>query len=191
MISDVAHLLRPIAALGIATTLLSGCASVQKPEPVETVAPAQKIAPAPVIGRVVGVYDGDTITVLTDDKTQEKIRLIGIDAPEKAQAFGDKSKTNLSRLIFDKNVKIEWKKRDKYKRIVGKVLVDETDANLEQVKTGFAWWYRDYAREQSPKDREDYEIAEFEAKSKRLGLWADKNPVPPWEFRKSKGKSED
>jgi endonuclease YncB( thermonuclease family) len=87
-------------------------------------------------------------------------------------------------MLFNREVTAECGKADKYRRQVCKILVDGVDANLEQVKAGMAWWYRDYAREQSPKDREDYEVAEFNAKVRRLGLWADTNPVPPWEWRR-------
>jgi endonuclease YncB( thermonuclease family) len=92
-------------------------------------------------GRVVGVADGDTITVLDANRQQHKIRLAGIDAPEKAQPFGDRSKQNLSALVFDKQVVVESNKQDRYGRTVGKVLVNEIDANLAQVKAGMAWWY--------------------------------------------------
>jgi endonuclease YncB( thermonuclease family) len=120
---------------------------------------------------------------------------MGIDAPEKAQAFGDRSKTNLSRLVFNKDVRVEWSKRDRYQRIVGKVMVQSPDcptcpptldAGLAQISIGMAWWYREYAREQSEEDRGRYEHAEFEAKIRRVGLWGEKNRVPPWEWRKSK-----
>jgi endonuclease YncB( thermonuclease family) len=89
-------------------------------------------------------------------------------------------------MVFDRQVTAECGKVDRYRRNVCKILVDGRDANLEQVKAGMTWWYRQYAREQSPKDREDYEVAEFQAKIHRLGLWADKNPVPPWEWRMHK-----
>ena len=99
-------------------------------------------------GRVVGIADGDTITVLDANRQQHKIRLAGIDAPEKAQPFGDRSKQSLSELVFDKQVVVESNKQDRYGRSVGKVLVNGMDANLAQVNTGMAWWYRDYAKEQ-------------------------------------------
>lgn len=134
-------------------------------------------------GRVVGVADGDTITVLDANRLQHKIRLAGIDAPEKAQPYGDRSKQSLSTLVFDKEVVVESNKQDRYGRTVGKVLVNGSDANLAQVKAGMAWWYRDYAKEQSVADRRLYEQAEQQAKTQRLGLWADKNPLPPWDFR--------
>lgn len=134
-------------------------------------------------GRVVGIADGDTITVLDDTNTQHKIRLAGIDAPEKKQAFGNSSKKSLSDLVFAKSVTVETDKRDKYGREVGKVLVGGVDANLEQVKRGMAWHYKAYEREQSVIDRKVYADAENEAKHARRGLWTDAAPEPPWEFR--------
>ena len=144
-------------------------------------------------GRVVGVTDGDTITVLDADRQQHKIRLQGIDAPEKAQPFGQRSKENLSRLVFNKEVRVDWTKRDRYQRIVGKVWVQPADcrtcpmtldAGQAQLAAGMAWWYRKYAMEQSPEDRGRYEFEEQEAKVRRVGLWGDADPVPPWEWRR-------
>lgn len=145
-------------------------------------------------GRVVGVSDGDTITVLDAFKTQHKIRVAGIDAPEKKQAFGQVSKENLSRLVFDKEVDVEWTKLDRYKRVVGKVLVLSPncssacprtfDAGLSQVTAGLAWWYRKYAKEQPAEDLPKYEKAEQGAQSRRQGLWGDKSPIAPWDWRR-------
>ena len=141
-----------------------------------------------VKGRVVGVADGDTITVLDADKAQHKIRLAGIDAPEKKQAFGNRSKESLSEMVFDKTVNVETEKRDRYGRQIGKVLVNGQDVNLVQVERGMAWFYRQYQREQSPNDRKLYEAAEDSAKAARRGLWRDIDPVPPWDFRHKKSK---
>lgn len=146
-------------------------------------------------GRVVSIADGDTITVLDADHQQHKIRLSGMDAPEKKQPFGQRSKENLSELVFGKPVAVEWAKRDRYKRIIGKVMVAEPscskpdcpkilDAGLSQISVGLAWWYRQYARDQLPEDRQRYELAESEAKAKKAGLWSEKEPIPPWEWRK-------
>ena len=100
----------------------------------------QWIAHAEVlVGRVVGVSDGDTITVLDDKKQRHVIRLMGIDAPEKAQAFGQKAKQSLSDLVFDKDVSVTWFKRDRYGRTVGQVRIGDTDVCLEQIKRGMAW----------------------------------------------------
>jgi len=142
-----------------------------------------------ITGHVVGVADGDTITVLDADKVQHKIRLAGIDAPEKQQAFGSRSKESLSDLVFDKTVNVETDKRDRYRREIGKVLVNGRDVNLVQVERGMAWFYRQYQREQSPNDRKLYEAAEDAARADRRGLWRDTDPVPPWEFRHNKSKS--
>lgn len=141
-----------------------------------------------ITGQVVGVADGDTITVLDADKVQHKIRLAGIDAPDKKQAFGNRSKESLSDLVFDKTVNVETNKRDRYRREIGKVLVNGRDVNLVQVERGMAWVYRQHQREQSPNDRKLYEAAEDAAKAGRWGLWRDTDPVPPWEFRHSKSK---
>ena len=144
------------------------------------------------MGRVVGVADGDSVTVLDATKQQHKIRLLGIDAPEKAQPFGQRSKENLSRLVFGKDVRIEWSKRDRYSRIVGQVWTQPIscptcamtlDVGHAQITVGLAWWYRKYAGEQSPEDRGAYEFSEQEARAKRVGIWTQPDPVPPWEWR--------
>ena len=142
-----------------------------------------------ITGQVGGVVDGDTITVLDAEKVQHKIRLAGIDAPEKKQAFGNRSKESLSDLVFDKTVNVETEKRDRYGRQIGKVLVNGQDVNLVQVERGMAWFYRQYQREQSPNDRKLYEAAEDAAKAGKRGLWRDAEPVPPWDFRHNKSKS--
>jgi endonuclease YncB( thermonuclease family) len=134
-------------------------------------------------GRVVGVSDGDTITVLDNSKKQHKIRLSGIDAPESKQPFGQASKRHLSNLIFNRNVTLYCGKTDKYKRQVCVVMVNGQDANLAQVKAGMAWWYRAYAKEQIPEHRAQYQAAEMDAQLQRIGLWQDNAPVPPWEWR--------
>lgn len=148
-------------------------------------------AAAELTGRVVGVSDGDTITVLDTNHMQYKIRLAGIDAPESKQAFGSRSKQHLSSLVYNRQVLVEWNKLDRYGRTVGVVLVDGHDANLEQVRAGMAWWYRQYAREQTPDDRRFYESAEQEARAAKRGLWADPAPVPPWAWRANKQRTRD
>jgi endonuclease YncB( thermonuclease family) len=139
-----------------------------------------------ITGKVVGVTDGDTVTVLDAQNTQHKIRLAGIDAPEKGQPFGSVSKESLSDLAYGQTVNIEWQKRDKYGRLVGKIIVGGEDANLEQVLRGLAWHYKEYAREQSPEDQSAYASAEESARSAKTGLWAETEPVPPWAWRKMK-----
>lgn len=135
---------------------------------------------------VVGVSDGDSITVQDADKQQHKIRLQGIDAPEKAQAYGQKSKESLSALVYKKNVQVIWAKQDRYGRTVGQVMVGGLDACLEQVKRGMAWHYKDYQGEQSSEDRVLYDRAETLAREKGLGIWQDTAPIEPWAFRRQR-----
>lgn len=137
-------------------------------------------------GRVVGVADGDTITVLDASDEQHKIRLAGIDAPEKSQAYGQVAKQSLSELVYGQQADIETSKRDRYGRKIGKVRVGGTDANLEQIRRGLAWHYKDYELEQPPLDRATYAEAEIEARSASRGLWGDPAPVAPWEWRHNK-----
>lgn len=145
---------------------------------------AMSLNAATLQGKVVSVADGDTVTVLDSQKTQYKIRLQGIDAPERAQAFGNKSKQSLHEMVHSKQVTVDYQKKDKYGRVVGKILLNNTDVCLEQLKRGMAWHYKQYANEQPKEDQETYSLAEQQAKTELKGLWKDKQPVPPWEFRK-------
>jgi endonuclease YncB( thermonuclease family) len=135
---------------------------------------------ASITGRVVGVHDGDTLTVLTPAKQQIKVRLYGIDAPEAKQAFGSRGKQELSALAFGKSVRVEIESKDRYGRTVARVFVGITDVNAEMVRRGFAWWYRSYAKKDVA-----LAAAETEAKNAGRGLWADKTAVAPWDFRKN------
>ena len=135
-------------------------------------------------GKVVSVADGDTITVLDAEKTQHKIRLQGIDAPEKAQAFGAKSKQALYEMVHGKTVQVSFEKSDKYGRILGKVLLDGQDICHQQIKAGLAWHYKKYQNQQPLADRDAYSASETAAKNEKLGLWSDPRPVAPWDFRK-------
>lgn len=136
-----------------------------------------------ISGRVVRVADGDTITVLDAEKVQHKIRLSGIDAPEMAQAFGQRSRESLAELVAGRTVIVETTKKDRHRRFIGKVLVNGQDINIEQIRRGMAWFYRHYENEQPASDRQSYDRAETEARDYRRGLWTDKNPTPPWDFR--------
>jgi endonuclease YncB( thermonuclease family) len=137
-----------------------------------------------VAGQVVAVQDGDTVTILDAAKVQHRIRLAGIDAPEKGQAFGEAAKESLARLVHGKRVDAHCPKRDRYGREVCSIFLGTRDVGLEQVRTGHAWWYRDYAREQTPDDRANYEAAESDARQARRGLWRDPTPQVPSAFRK-------
>lgn len=134
-------------------------------------------------GTVTGVVDGDTLYVLDANWREHKIRLQGIDAPELGQAYGEAARQSLKRLAHRKAVTVEWHKRDAYGRLLGKVLVADKDAGLHQLQAGMAWWNRRYAHEQSDADAIRYREAEFFARKKRLGLWSQKNPLPPWRWR--------
>ena len=133
------------------------------------------------IGRVVAVADGDTLTLLTPDKRQIRIRLAEIDTPEKRQPYGTRAKQSLSDLCFGKHARVDVKTTDRYGRIVGRVYCAGIDANAEQVRRGAAWVYRKYAR-----DPALYAL-ENEARLERRGLWAlpEAQRVPPWEWRKA------
>lgn len=139
----------------------------------------------PLVGKVVAISDGDTITILDSSNTQHRIRLQGVDAPESKQAFGSRSKQNLSDLIFNKQVTVEWNGKDRYQRILGKVMLDGRDINLEQLKNGMAWYYKAYERDVAVADRKPYGDAEAEARASKRGLWADASPTAPWDFRRN------
>lgn len=114
---------------------------------------------------------------------QHRIRLAGIDAPEKAQPYGGASKRHLAQMVFGESVSVEYEKHDRYGRIVGKILKRGNDAGLEQLRAGFAWHYRQYQGEQSRADRSAYAELENAAQRARAGLWRDPAPVPPWTWR--------
>ena len=146
-------------------------------------------------GKVVGISDGDTLTVLDAANSVHRIRLDGIDAPEKSQAYGTRSKELLAALAFGKPVVVVWNKRDRYGRIVGQVNVAASlrcatadcppshDVGLALIEAGLAWHYKRYQHEQPAAERGRYARAEDEARAKRVGLWQERQPVPPWEYR--------
>jgi len=133
-----------------------------------------------ITGTVIGVSDGDTLTVLTSRLKEIKVRLAEIDAPEKRQAYGERSKQSLSALAYRKRVRIDDLGQDRYGRTLGRVWVSGRDVNAEQVRRGMAWVYRKYA------DSPTLLALENEARRNRRGLWANARPVPPWKFRKKK-----
>lgn len=135
-------------------------------------------------GRIVGISDGDTVTLLDANQRQYKIRLTGIDAPEKKMPFGQRSKEQLSDLIFSKDVQVETEKLDRYGRTLGKILLDRNDINLAMINAGLAWHYKKYQKDQSRSDRLLYAHAEEQARQQRIGLWRDPGPTPPWDWRK-------
>lgn len=134
--------------------------------------------------KVVGISDGDTITVLTVNKQQLKVRLAGIDAPERSQAYGMRARKHLADHIYGKIVELETRGTDKYKRTLGVVFFNQQDINELMIKDGYAWFYSKYAASQPEEEAGRYAEAEDEAKSDELGLWAGKDPMPPWVYRK-------
>lgn len=135
-------------------------------------------------GRVIGVMDGDTIEVLSNKKPY-RVRLYGIDCPEKAQAFGQRAKQAISSLVFSKTVTVETHGHDKYKRTIGDIFLSNgTHVNRELVAEGWCWWYQKYAPE-------DVTLAALEiaAKLAHKGLWVDPAPIPPWEYRTGRARA--
>ena len=133
-----------------------------------------------IIGKVVAVQDGDTLTVLVGRK-QVRVRLVDIDAPERKQPFGTRSRQSLSEICAGKPATVDDRGKDRYGRTIGQVRCAGVDANAEQVRRGMAWVYVRYA----PKDSPLYAM-QSEAQNSRRGLWQDARPVPPWEWRHSK-----
>ena len=128
-------------------------------------------------GRVVGISDGDTLTLLVS-RREVRIRLHGIDAPEKAQPFGTRARQRLSALAFGKAARVDVRDRDRYGRTVGVVWVDRTEANRQLVTEGLAWAYRRYSKE--------YVREEERARQQKRGLWSERSAVPPWDWRRGK-----
>ena len=131
-------------------------------------------------GRVVGIADGDTFTLLTGDKQQVKVRLYGIDCPERKQDFGQVAKQRLSELVFGQMVSVIKKDMDRYGRTVALVYKKDTCINEELLKEGLAWHYVKYDRNPA------WELMEARARKQKAGLWVQPHPVPPWEWRKRK-----
>ncbi|MFC3533611.1 thermonuclease family protein [Vogesella facilis] len=134
-------------------------------------------SPSSISCRVVAVLDGDTLKCLADWR-EITVRLGQIDAPEKAQAYGQRAKYALAARVFGRNVTLERQEQDKYGRLVARVLLDGMDINQQQLRDGWAWVYRQYAKDAA------YYGAEREARVASAGLWADARPIPPWEWRR-------
>lgn len=128
--------------------------------------------------KAIGIMDGDTLKCLTSDHTQLKVRLSQIDAPEKAQSHGEKSKQSLSELVFGQPVVLDVQDTDRYGRLLATVYLNGRDINLEQVRRGYAWAYRRYVKDPA------YIQVEREAKAQRRGLWQDPAPIEPEQWRR-------
>jgi endonuclease YncB( thermonuclease family) len=140
---------------------------------------ARAVCAGELAGPVVGIQDGYTLTVLVSRK-QIKVRLTEIDAPERKQPFGTRSKQSLAELCAGKDARVAEQGKDRYGRSLGRVYCAGVDANAEQVRRGMAWVFDRYVT-----DRALYPVQE-EARAARRGLWHDQHPVPPWEWRAAK-----
>lgn len=138
------------------------------------------------LGTVVGIADGDTLTLLDAGRVRHRIRLDGIDAPEASQPFGQHARQSLAQLAHGRTARAACAKTDRYGRAVCNVTVDGADVGLEQVRRGLAWHYVRYAREQSTQTRMDYAKAEAAARAASLGLWSVAQPTPPWDYRRER-----
>ena len=141
--------------------------------------------------KVQRVVDGDTVHVIDKAGKKFKVRLTGIDAPEKNQPYGLAATYKLTEILINKLVLLKSKPNngkpytiDRYKRVLAKIILDGRDINLSQVLRGYAWHFKRYQKQQSPSDRELYSEAEIDAKKNELGLWGEKNPIAPWKWRK-------
>jgi endonuclease YncB( thermonuclease family) len=140
---------------------------------------------AVVSARIVGITDGDTVKALVAGNELLRIRLSWIDAPEKSQAFGQRSKQHFSELVFGREVELHTHGPDRYGRPLAVIMLDGVDINLEQVRSGMAWCYTRYLS-QAPADiQASYRQAETEAWEQQRGLWSERNPIPPWEHRRA------
>ena len=186
----------PQAAAAVAAPLAAGTAAAlagsPPPQPIATQATGQSVPAQPVslapqqpsgrvgsqhLWRVVGVHDGDTLTCLDESNQQQKVRLAEIDAPEIGQDYGKVSREVLAEMVFGKTVDVTEEGKDRYGRWIGHLSLGGVDVNRQMVASGNAWHYVDYSRDTS------LSALEAQARSQRLGLWAQPNPVAPWDFR--------
>ena len=131
-------------------------------------------------GKVIRVADGDTVTILLKDKTEQRIRFQAIDAPEHAQDFGSASRKFLNDLVYGKTILVKVDKIDKHNRVVGRVYLDDTDVELESLKAGMSWHYSFFNQEKALAE------AQAEAQKAKRGLWSQKNPINPQDWRRGK-----
>lgn len=132
----------------------------------------------------ISIVDGDSLRI--DHHGQIiRVRLQGIDAPEKDQAFGEASSRNLSRCLSQAHrIQLDWQKKDRYGRILAKVWADQRDCNLMQIQQGYAWFYHAYQQDLAPIDRSQYRLAQQHSRHQRLGLWQASCPIAPWDWRR-------
>jgi endonuclease YncB( thermonuclease family) len=160
--------------LAVTTLLLSACAAI---------APGTTAAAEPIAVTAGRIKDGDSL-VVSSGEIRMDVRLAGIDAPETAQTYGPEARKCLEDIIAGRRLTLDPQKRDKYGRLVSRLLADGEDVSLELARRGCAWHYVRFAAEQSPEDRTAYAAAQEAARAVKAGLWAGAAPVPPWDYRK-------
>jgi len=171
MIPERAH---PAMRWCLAVRIVACCAAVF------AVSPA---AAMQLEGRVIRVVNGDKLVVLDANNTQHRVRLATVDVPNSGQRYAEQATANLVRLVMNRNVKVEWTRKNRNGYLVGKVLLDGKDVGFLQISSGFAWHYRMFSHWQSSDDRQAYSAAQAMAAALGAGLWSDFSPTPPWEFR--------
>jgi micrococcal nuclease len=151
-----------------------------------------------ILGRVIHVYDGDSLALQDQAGVRHEIRMAAIDAPEFGQAHSMRSKRHLESMVLRQAVRLVWHRRESHGRLLGKVLFRpagckdcpmDRDAALLQLEAGMAWWYREFKNEQTLAEQGYYEYAEFDARMKRLGLWSQSEPIAPWVWRRGRPKA--
>ena len=163
--------------------LLTGCSNPSGNDRGLPESPAERSAKKKgkiISGKVVGISDGDTFKLLVEGAQTLRVRLYGVDAPEKGQDFGTQAHQKLSALIFSKEVEVQQKDRDRYGRVVGIAFVEGCNVNKELLRTGYAWQYTDYDRSKA------WGMLQQQAKEEKAGLWSQPNPTPPWQWRREK-----
>lgn len=177
--------------LAISIVLLAACASqTPKPSAPTTTSKPSARPPAesparPLVGMVIAVIDGHTLTVQDESEKSYRVTLIGIQAPKLAQPYGEASRRYLAHQVLGETVTVRWSQRGKF-GLSGLVLHKERDVNFEQLRAGLAWHDRSPDNEQEQALHARYAQGEKEARLGRFGLWKDAAPIPPWEFRMAK-----
>ena len=165
----------------------SSLEKVAKPVPIKKVTkPKTESSNCKLAGKVIRITDGDTVHVLEESKRRHKIRLAGIDAPEKGQPYNKAATKYLKSMVAGKNVCVDWHKKDRYQRLVGVLNYKGQDINYQMVAKGYAWHFKKYQREQKPEDRILYAAAQKNSRLGVIGLWQEPNPISPDEWRAGK-----
>ncbi|WLD13300.1 thermonuclease family protein [Planctellipticum variicoloris] len=158
-------------------SLFAGCDQFDLASALSSRPPTEPRIVETLTGKVIRIADGDTLTILTDDNLQVKIRLEGIDAPERGQAYGMRATTALAEMVSGRVVNVHTTGTDKYDRTLGFVEVDGTDVNLKLVEDGWGWHFTKY------NSQEKFATAERAARAAKRGLWAQDRPMAPWDYR--------